>query len=116
MTPVISYRITNKYLVVHVEKPKGLTGSVPVTNEDQLFSIYQTYNTKGCYMKIDMFFNLNGAELDYLGASFKAPFTKEYSIIREGNYTYEALPDSNEGYLEYQKVRQYVMSQQNNRQ
>lgn len=119
LRPIYSYKLTNTYLIVDVERPYGILHRLDLGSTSGFEKLVQQSIQDSCYFKETMFFDVSTGLLTYLDVSFKTYDGLDYwnfvseSYIYEGTFVFKTQKESNEGYEEFMKTRKEVMTSQN---
>lgn len=111
--PNVSYKITDKYLVIDIEKPYGLVQSYYTGQDANIIYNAATNSSMAYYLNAKIYYDINSGNVAFCNASFKTiQLLSEYLAHPfEGTITMKTQIDSDEGYERYMKIRQEVMSQ-----
>lgn len=114
LKPIISYKLTNKYLILEIERPYGILHRLHVMGIQSLFDeMYQKAIENSCYFRETMFFDISQGALTYIDVSFKTyDYLDRYksgNLCFEGTFTIKVQTETDEAYTVYQNHREEVM-------
>lgn len=111
--PKVSYKVTDKYFVLDIEKPYGLLTTSHIGQDANVIYAGATNSSMAYYLNTTLYYDIDTGDIAFCQSSFKTlQLLAEYSAYPfEGTIVIKTQPDSDEGYERYMKVRQEVMSQ-----
>ena len=113
--PIVSYKLTNKYLIVTVDKPGGVFYST--SGQDGAIMYVAISSRDDLLIKTQLFYDLKDGELAYCESSFSTLDFPKYKLHpANGTFVIKFQKESDEGYLRYLNLRNEVMSLYNKKQ
>ncbi len=110
----VSFKITKKYLILNISNPYGLLegSQIPGVDRDVL---YAGAVSASCYLKAEVYYNLESGDLAYCEADFKTNnFAPGYrNILIEGSFVLKTKEQSDEGYKLYNDLRKKIVKESN---
>ena len=108
----VNYVITDKYLIVDVDRPYGFFSTSPILGAD-IEVLKAQSESLGCYVKSEILFNLDDGTVAYVESSFKTiDFSPSYRLIPfEGKLKLKVQKDGDEGYNKFNETRNKIMKE-----
>ena len=108
----VKYNITDKYLIVNIDKPYG-SFSTSLTLGIDYEALIKQSESLGCYLKSEIFYNLDDGTVAYVESSFKTvDFSPSFRHIPfEGKFKLKVQKDGDEGYNKFVETRNKIMKE-----